>query len=249
MHNPQKLLIDSASRLGKPRHGKSRPIVVSFILQQEYSLVKNMAIHLKGTRFSIRDHHPEEVEVTRRKLYPIEREARRLGRRTKLVKDRLYIDGELFSIQELDKAATTSETSVHGPNRLQYLDVDENNNGDDDNRGSADKDQIATDVNQEGMDTEEGGKDVMDDTIVAIDMVEPEKPASPVDRIKARVMAVIDRKNGKKGSKSQPTSSTPPVVRKSTPVITLGKNLTQTSLFPEVRTLNSPSVIQTTANK
>jgi hypothetical protein len=48
------------------------------------------------TPYGIRQQFPKEIEDNRRKLYPIQKEAKRQGKHVVLVRDRLYIDNELY---------------------------------------------------------------------------------------------------------------------------------------------------------
>ena len=54
--DPHKLLIDSASRLGRFRRGKTRPIVVAFAWAGHMDIVKNHCKNLSGTNFSVREY-------------------------------------------------------------------------------------------------------------------------------------------------------------------------------------------------
>lgn len=44
----------------------------------------------------VSEQFPPEVEARRKKLYPVLRRAKRDGKSVSLVRDRLYIDGELY---------------------------------------------------------------------------------------------------------------------------------------------------------
>jgi hypothetical protein len=48
---------------------------------------------LKGSNVWVNEQYPPEIEERRKKLYPIMRQAKRDGKRVRLVKDSLYIDG------------------------------------------------------------------------------------------------------------------------------------------------------------
>lgn len=78
----------------KPR-GK-RPIVARFIHYNDLQYVLNNAYRLRNTPYGIRQQFPREIEDRRRELYPIQKEAKRLGKRVALIRDRLYIDNELY---------------------------------------------------------------------------------------------------------------------------------------------------------
>ncbi|KAH3894219.1 hypothetical protein DPMN_018375 [Dreissena polymorpha] len=56
-------------------------------------VVKRYSSHNSGTPYGIHEQFPEEIEATRRNLYPILRLARRDNKKAVLVRDRLYVDG------------------------------------------------------------------------------------------------------------------------------------------------------------
>ncbi|KAK3093596.1 hypothetical protein FSP39_017876 [Pinctada imbricata] len=83
-------------RFGRAMRGRPRPIVARFLFQDERELVLSNARMLRGTDFGIREQYPREIEEKRKQLYPIERDFRRDGARTKMVRDKLYVDGRLY---------------------------------------------------------------------------------------------------------------------------------------------------------
>jgi len=58
--------------------------------------VKNSDYRLKGQPFSINEQFPVAVEEKRKRLYPVMKENKTRGKKEKLVRDRLYIDGVLY---------------------------------------------------------------------------------------------------------------------------------------------------------
>ncbi|CAG2223086.1 unnamed protein product [Mytilus edulis] len=58
------------------------------------------AYRLHNTRYGIKQQFPKEIEDRRKKLYPIMKEAKYNRRNVKLVRDRLYIDNELYEIHD-----------------------------------------------------------------------------------------------------------------------------------------------------
>ncbi|KAK3107532.1 hypothetical protein FSP39_016854 [Pinctada imbricata] len=83
-------------RFGRAMRGRPRPIVARFLFQDDRELVLSNARMLRGTDFGIREQYPREIEEKRKQLYPIEREFRRDGARTKMVRDKLYVNGRLY---------------------------------------------------------------------------------------------------------------------------------------------------------
>ena len=78
----------------KPR-GK-RPIVARFIHFNDSQYVLNNAYRLRNTPCGIRQQFPREIEDRRRELNPIQKEAKRQGKRVALIRDRLYMENELY---------------------------------------------------------------------------------------------------------------------------------------------------------
>lgn len=83
-------------RLGHRGGQRPRPIIAKFEHFQQKVLVKSKGRELKGTSFGMNDQFPKEINERRKVLYPIMKEHRQKGKRTALVADKLYIDGQLF---------------------------------------------------------------------------------------------------------------------------------------------------------
>jgi hypothetical protein len=66
-----------------------RPPVVAGVAN---TFSANNAYQLRNTPYGIRQQFPKEIEDNRRKLYPIQKEAKRQGKHVVLVRDRLYIE-------------------------------------------------------------------------------------------------------------------------------------------------------------
>ena len=90
--------IDRSHRIGKIRIGasKPRPIVAKFNFYPDKERILTNANKLKGTRIGISEQFPEEIVKERKRLFPIMKKARDDGRRVKLTRDKLYIDGQLY---------------------------------------------------------------------------------------------------------------------------------------------------------
>lgn len=87
-------------RFGRFQQHRSRPIVAKFLYENDRVSVLERAYKLKGSGFGINEQFPHAIEERRKQLYPIMRELRSQGNRTKLVKDRLYVNGKLYKGQE-----------------------------------------------------------------------------------------------------------------------------------------------------
>ncbi|CAC5368243.1 unnamed protein product [Mytilus coruscus] len=74
-----------------------RPIVARFLYFSDLQYVLNNAYKLRNTQYGIRQQFPKEIEDNRKLLYAIQKEAKRQGKRVVLVRDRLYIDNQLYT--------------------------------------------------------------------------------------------------------------------------------------------------------
>lgn len=89
----------SVHRFGRNSWGR-RPIVARFLYYRDLQYVLDNAFRLKGKQFGISPQFPLEIEERRRKLYPVLKEAKRNRRKVIMVRDRLYIDNELYILPE-----------------------------------------------------------------------------------------------------------------------------------------------------
>nr|XP_022290305.1 uncharacterized protein LOC111101944 [Crassostrea virginica] len=94
------LEFDNVHRFGRFVRGKDRPVVARFLYHGDRLLVLKSACKFQGKPFGIHEQFPKEVEDKRRQLYPIQRRCRQAGQRTKLVRDKLYVDGKLYEFEE-----------------------------------------------------------------------------------------------------------------------------------------------------
>ena len=89
--------IERAHRLGGKRDdGKPRPIVAKFLRYQDKECIRKSAYLLKGTKIGIADQFPKEIAETRRRLYPVMKRAKNEGHTVKLIKDKLFINGQRY---------------------------------------------------------------------------------------------------------------------------------------------------------
>ena len=93
----EKIEIERAHRLGRNRNGtKPRPIVVKFLRFQEKEMIKRNAYKFKDIGVGISDQFPKEIQEERKKLYPVFKDARSKGHKAFLVKDKLFINGQIY---------------------------------------------------------------------------------------------------------------------------------------------------------
>lgn len=83
-------------RFGRFQWRKDRPIVARFLYQADLDVIIARASWLRGTRFGVHRQYPAAMEERRRILIPIMRQYRDEGAHVKLVRDRLYVNGERF---------------------------------------------------------------------------------------------------------------------------------------------------------
>ena len=83
-------------RFGRYVRGRCRPIVARFLYQEDLDLVLDRAKWLHGSIFSIQRQYPTAMEERRKELIPIMRQLRMEGAVTKLVRDKLFVNGVLY---------------------------------------------------------------------------------------------------------------------------------------------------------
>jgi hypothetical protein len=60
--------------------------------------IRQNAKKLKGTRIGLSEQYPEEINQIRRRLYPEFKKAKADGKRAKMVRDKLFIEGQEFKL-------------------------------------------------------------------------------------------------------------------------------------------------------
>ena len=84
-------------RLHKRHDGKPRSIIAKVSKYSDRDKVLQTAPRkLKDTKISINPQYPREINERRNKLFPHYKIARENGRRAKMVRDKLFIDGNEF---------------------------------------------------------------------------------------------------------------------------------------------------------
>ena len=94
-----RIKIDRSHRIGKKRerNRKPRPIVVKFNYHQDREHVRLNAKKFKGTNIGVSEQFPEEIESVRKTLYPEFKRAKAEGKRARIVRDKLIIEGQVFN--------------------------------------------------------------------------------------------------------------------------------------------------------
>ncbi|XP_061178382.1 uncharacterized protein LOC133187025 [Saccostrea echinata] len=81
-----------------------RNIVAKFSFFKDREFIRTRAPQkLSGTHVWVNEQYPTEIEEKRKKLYPVMRQARKDKKKVKLVRDILYIDGEVYIPNSLDQ--------------------------------------------------------------------------------------------------------------------------------------------------
>jgi FtsZ-binding cell division protein ZapB len=93
-----KVKIDRSHRIGRKRERNQKlcPIVVKFNYHQDREYVRLNTKKLKGTKIRVSEQFPEEIESIRKTLYPELKKARAEGKRARIVRDKLIIEGQVF---------------------------------------------------------------------------------------------------------------------------------------------------------
>ena len=102
----------------KPRtpDDRHRPIIAKFINYKDLELVKKSGRFLKGTRYGVREQFPQEIEDRRKLLYPIMKEEKKKNSKVVLVRDRLYVNNELVTVEN-PVAPSEPRQSTSRPNK------------------------------------------------------------------------------------------------------------------------------------
>jgi 3-methyladenine DNA glycosylase/8-oxoguanine DNA glycosylase len=97
IEDAKEIKIDRAHRMGRKKQGsKPQAIVAKFNYFPDKQRILSNAKKLKGTGIAVSKQFPEEIVATRKRLYPEMKKARDAGRKNKLARDKLHINGQLF---------------------------------------------------------------------------------------------------------------------------------------------------------
>ena len=90
--------IDRTHRLGKqdPRAARPRAIVCKLNYYPDKERILANTRKLKGSGIAISEQFPEEILKVRKRLYPILKKAKQEKKRVKMVRDKLFIEGQLY---------------------------------------------------------------------------------------------------------------------------------------------------------
>lgn len=114
--------LTNVHRFGKKNTNKPRPIVAVFLYHKDLEMIRESGRMLKGTKYGINEQFPRAVEDRRQLLYPIAKGYKRAGHRVRMVRDKLYVDGELY-------AAAQENNSYCDQPKKSYSEVAQTPNG------------------------------------------------------------------------------------------------------------------------
>ncbi|VDI40817.1 Hypothetical predicted protein [Mytilus galloprovincialis] len=126
LHITHRIEFGNVHRFGygaKPgRRGRPRPIVARFLYYKDLARSLSNTYRLKGKPFGVNQQFPEIIEQARKSLYPVMKQKRIEGHTVKLVRDILYVDGEMYNdqisdIEPTDSLASQMRTPDHHQNR------------------------------------------------------------------------------------------------------------------------------------
>ena len=103
-------------RYGRFVRGRPRPVIARFLCQEDLD-TQDRAPALRGTQFLIYRQYPAVMSDRRRDLKPVMDQFWRDGARVKLVRDKLYVNGELYdpSDDQWDGDDTDDINCAYGP--------------------------------------------------------------------------------------------------------------------------------------
>ncbi|CAG2206075.1 unnamed protein product [Mytilus edulis] len=113
--NDIKHTITKAHRLGQKKARQARPIIVRFKDSNSRSQVRSNSYKLKNTNVGIIQQYPKEVNDRRKRLVPLYKAAKLQNRKSVLINDKLYIDGERVFAEETVNEKS-GDTEVKGTN-------------------------------------------------------------------------------------------------------------------------------------
>ena len=145
--------INDAYTIGKSKNKNGKPIIVEFISYQKKISVLKEAKTLKGNKIFIAHDQCPEDQTTRKTLYKHLKDARAKGQQAYIKGNRLIIDSEAYTVENLESANLKSsseeeeeETSSSGTQALSNLQT---------KKGRLIRD-LKTDDNEERQDKKKG---------------------------------------------------------------------------------------------
>ncbi|XP_071176200.1 uncharacterized protein [Mytilus edulis] len=112
----------SVHRFGKQRQNIQR-LMTKFVSLKDKQLVMRNCHKLEGTHISVREQFPVKIEKKRKKLYPILKQAKKDRKKAILIRDKLFIEGELYEPSDDSEPIHTDNKETKNRN-TQNIDAD-----------------------------------------------------------------------------------------------------------------------------
>ncbi|KAI8503614.1 hypothetical protein Bbelb_185850 [Branchiostoma belcheri] len=110
--NTQEMKMCAVHRLGKPRNGKTRPVIARFTCRADRDRVWKNKAHIKNKRIYITDDVPAKVRELRRNiLVPALRRVKEGGKRGMIVGNKLVIESKQYEHWEIPRRWLQDETT------------------------------------------------------------------------------------------------------------------------------------------
>ncbi|CAC5406043.1 unnamed protein product [Mytilus coruscus] len=103
-------------RFGKQRQNNQRIIMTKFVSWKDKQLVLRNCHKLKGTHISVRAQFPVKIEKKRKNLYPVLKQAKKDRKKAVLVRDKLFIEGELYEPNDDRESKHTDYKEIQNRN-------------------------------------------------------------------------------------------------------------------------------------
>ncbi|CAG2203812.1 unnamed protein product [Mytilus edulis] len=100
-------IVENMNFVSVHRFGKQRQnIMTKFVSLKDKQLVMRNCHKLKGTNISVRTQFPVKIEKKRKSLYPVLKQAKKDRKKAVLIRDKLFIEGELYKTND-DRVSKT----------------------------------------------------------------------------------------------------------------------------------------------
>ncbi|KAK6168722.1 hypothetical protein SNE40_019908 [Patella caerulea] len=83
-------------RFGRHTTGRNRPIVARFIYHKDLEYILSVSNRLRDKPYGINQQFPAIIEEKRKILYRVMKTYKQKGHKTRMVRDKLFIDGKLY---------------------------------------------------------------------------------------------------------------------------------------------------------
>ena len=92
---------EEVRRIGKYKDGENRPIKIKLVRERKKLEIMRKTNNLKGTKIWVEEDYTKEIQRERKELIPHLKEAREKGYSAKLRYNKLIVNNEIYTAQEL----------------------------------------------------------------------------------------------------------------------------------------------------